>query len=84
LANRNPGLAGAVGDEAAGLVNFWQERAMRLNQVGDLMFSVEEHPVFVIIHGESGERRLQAPDWGSDRQRCPSVFSESLVVIPLS
>ena len=31
---------------------------MRLNQSDDLLFPVEERPVFVMMRDESGERRL--------------------------
>ena len=35
---------------------------MRLSQMDDVLFPVEEHPVFVMVRDESGERRLPAPD----------------------
>jgi hypothetical protein len=35
---------------------------MRLKQLDDVLFPVEEHPVFVMMRDESGERRLPAPD----------------------
>ena len=34
---------------------------MRLNQLDDVLFPVEEHPVFVMVRDQSGERRLPAP-----------------------
>lgn len=34
----------------------------RLSQIDDVLFSVEEHPVFVNIRAKSGERRLSVPD----------------------
>jgi hypothetical protein len=34
---------------------------MRLNQLDDVLFSVEEHPVFVTIRDQSSERHLPAP-----------------------
>ena len=34
---------------------------MRLSQLDDVLFPVEEHPVFVMIEDQSGERRLPAP-----------------------
>ncbi len=35
---------------------------MRLNQLEDVLFPVEEYPVFVGVRDESGERRLTAPN----------------------
>src|SRR4051812_42666211 len=37
-------------------------REMRLNQLDDVLFPVEEHPVFVMVRNESGERSLAAPN----------------------
>ena len=34
----------------------------RLTQIDDVLFPVEEHPVFVSVRTESGERRLSVPD----------------------
>ncbi len=34
----------------------------RLTDLNDVLFPVEEHPVFVSIQGKSGERRLAVPD----------------------
>ena len=34
---------------------------MRLSQLKDVLFPVEEHPVFVAVPNESGERRIVAP-----------------------
>ena len=34
----------------------------RLTQIDDVLFPVEEHPVFVSVHTKSGERRLSVPD----------------------
>jgi len=34
----------------------------RLTQVDDVLFPVEEHPVFVSVPTESGERRLSVPE----------------------
>ena len=34
---------------------------MRLSQLKDVLFPVEEYPVFVVMPDESGERRLPAP-----------------------
>ena len=34
---------------------------MRLSQLDDVLFPVEEHPVFVVVPGRIGERRLAAP-----------------------
>src|SRR5688572_14120575 len=39
-----------------------QEPVMRLSQLKDVMFPVEEHPVFVVVPDESGERHLSARD----------------------
>ncbi len=35
---------------------------MRLSQLKDVLFPVEEHPVFVMVQDESGERRITARD----------------------
>ena len=35
---------------------------MRLSQLDDVLFPVEEHSVFVMVRNKSGERRLPAPD----------------------
>ena len=34
---------------------------MRLSQLDEVLFPVEEHPVFVMVEDQSGERRLPAP-----------------------
>ncbi len=34
----------------------------RLTQLDDVLFPVEEHPVFVVVRTKSGERRLPVPD----------------------
>ena len=34
----------------------------RITDIDNLLFPVEEHPVFVRVHTESGERRLSVPD----------------------
>ena len=34
----------------------------RLTQIDDVLFPVEEYPVFVSVRTESGERRLSVPD----------------------
>jgi Domain of unknown function (DUF932) len=36
-------------------------RQMRLSQLDDVLFPVEEHAVFVMVRDQSGERRLPAP-----------------------
>ena len=33
---------------------------MRLSQLEEVLFPVEEHPVYVVVRDESGERRLAA------------------------
>ena len=35
---------------------------MRLSLLSDVLFPVEEHPVFVVLRDESGERRVAAPN----------------------
>ena len=35
---------------------------MRLSHLEDVLFPVEEYPVFVVVRDESGERRLPARD----------------------
>jgi hypothetical protein len=39
-----------------------REGQVRLSQLKDVLFPVEEHPVFVGLKDESGERRLKVPD----------------------
>ena len=46
---------------------------MRLSQLKDVLFPVEEYPVFVAVPDESGERRLPA------QARRPSSISRANV-----
>jgi hypothetical protein len=40
-----------------------REQAMpRLRQLDDVLFPVEEHPVFVSVRTKAGEKRLPVPD----------------------
>jgi hypothetical protein len=52
-------------DDNANLWTEWatrQEPVMRLSQLEDVLFPVEEHPVYVVVQEESGARRLAARD----------------------
>src|SRR5258705_7417452 len=44
------------------VLGLFERNAMRLSQLEEVLFPVEQHPVFVVVRDESGERRLPARD----------------------